>query len=155
MQQRRLAYLSNPVPSDPATSVLMEAFREGMRDRGYAEGQNLVIEQAYASGDEQIRDFTAIIGRFQPELIVVPSARVARAVRSITTTIPIVSIGQGDLVTSGLVETLARPGANVTGLSSPLLAGKPLELLQETVPGLRRVSLLFDASIGIPDGRQP
>ena len=154
MQQRRLAYLSNPVPSDGGTSVLMDVFRESMRDRGYAEQQNLVIEELYAGQDVQVAEFSAIIERFQPEVIVVPAATVARAVRAITTTIPVVNVGQGDLITSGLVESLARPGGNVTGLSSPLLAGKPLQLLKETVPGLQRVSVLVDSTIVSP-ARQP
>ena len=148
MLQRRIAYLSNPLPSDAGRSVFMDVFREAMRDRGFAEGQNLVIEELYAGADVQASEFSALIERFQPEVIVVPAATVARPVRAITATIPVVSIGQGgDLVTSGLVESLARPGGNITGLSLPLLAGKPLQLLKETLPGLQRVALLFDATI--------
>jgi putative ABC transport system substrate-binding protein len=150
MQQRRLAYYSNNLASDPDVSGLMDVFRDAMLDRGYAEGQNLVIEYRYASGDGQAAEFTESIERFKPEVIVVPAATVARAVHTITTIIPIVSIGQGDLVTSGLAESLARPGGNVTGLSIPLLAGKPLELLKQTIPALQRVAVLFDATIVTP-----
>ncbi len=117
MQQRRLAYYSNNLASDSDVSGFMDVFRDAMLDRGYAERQNLVIEERYASGDGQAAEFAESIERFKPEVIVVPAATVARAVHAITTIIPIVSIGQGDLVTSGLAESLARPGGNVTGLS--------------------------------------
>jgi putative ABC transport system substrate-binding protein len=151
MQQRRLAYYSNNLASDAEVSELLDVFRDAMLDRGYAEGQNLVIEERYASGDGQAAEFTESIERFKPEVIVVPAATVARAVHAITTIIPIVNIGQGnDLVTSGLAESLARPGGNVTGLSIPLLAGKPLELLKQTIPVLQRVAVLFDATIVSP-----
>ncbi len=143
----RIAYLT-PTPPDAATEVLASAFRQGMRDLGYAEGQNLLIDQRHANGDDQLAELAAEQVRLQPEVIVVPGATAARVVRAATTTIPIVSAGSGtgspDLVTSGLAASHARPGGNVTGLNTPSLVGKQLQLLQEAVPTLSRVAVLFN-----------
>lgn len=146
----RIAYLSNPLPdANPSSDSLLTVFRQALTDLGYVDGQDMLIEERYASGDEQISAFTDELKGFQPEVIVVPAAIVALAVRNITSTIPIVSVGQGDLRERVLTESLARPTGNVTGLSTPVLAGKPLQLLKEAVPGLTRVLILYDATISV------
>ena len=139
----RIAYLT-PGSLTPETEVLASAFRQGLADLNYAEGQNLLIEQRYASGIDQLAEPVADLVRLKPEIIVVASAQAARAVRAATTTIPIVSAGAGDLVALGLAASYARPGGTVTGLSTPELSGKRLQLLQEVVPTLARVAVLFD-----------
>jgi putative ABC transport system substrate-binding protein len=150
MMQRRLAYLSNNQPTEAGTSALMDAFRDAMMDFGYTDRQNLLIEERYASGDEQAAAFGEVIARIRPEVILVPSATVALAVTAISPTLPVVNAGQGDLVTSGLAESVARPGGTVTGISSSLPAGKALQLLQETVPSIRTVGVLVDATFVAP-----
>src|SRR5688572_20185345 len=142
----RIAYLT---PNPPSTEIdaRVSAFRQGIRDLGYVEGQNLLMDERYARGLDQLAEPVGELVRLQPEVIVVPSVLVARAVLAATTTIPIVSAGAGtsDLVASGLAASHAQPGGTVTGLSTPSLAGKQLQLLQEAVPTLSRVAVLFDA----------
>ena len=134
-------------PPTAASAAQVSAFRQGLRDFGYVEGQNLVIEQRYAAGADQLVEPAAELVRLQPEVIVVPGVAAARAVLAASTTIPIVTAGGGsDLVAAGLVASLARPGGTVTGLSTTSLVGKQLQLLQETVPTLSRVAVLFDAT---------
>jgi putative tryptophan/tyrosine transport system substrate-binding protein len=141
----RIAYLLAAPPS-AANAALMSAFRQGLRDLGYVEGHNLLLEQHHATGDDQLAELTAELVRRHTEVILVPSRTVARAVRAATTTLPIVSAGAGNLVASGLAASHARPGGTITGLSTPPLAGKQLQLLQEAVPTLARVAVLFSTS---------
>jgi len=144
----RVRYLRS-TPSDAANGPNVLAFQQGMRDLGYVEGENLRIEQRYADSVEQLREPVADLVRLQPEVILVAGVAAARGVLAVTTTIPIVSAGTGalDLVASGLALTHARPGGTVTGLSSPSLEGKQLQLLQEAVPSLARVAIVFDATV--------
>jgi putative tryptophan/tyrosine transport system substrate-binding protein len=141
----RIAYLLGASPS-AANAALLSAFRVSLRDLGYVEGHNLLLEQHHAIGDDQLAELTAELVRLQTELILVPASTVARAARAATTTLPIVSAGAGDLVARRLAASHARPGGNVTGLSTPPLAGKQLQLLQEAVPMLARVAVLFSTS---------
>jgi putative tryptophan/tyrosine transport system substrate-binding protein len=138
---RRIAYLFAS-PPNAASDANISAFRQGMRELGYVEGQNLLIEERYASGVYQLAAPAAELVRLQPEVILVPSG----TARAATTTLPIVSAGAGDVVTAELAASYARPGGNVTGLSTPSLAGKQLQLLQEVVPTLSRVAVLFAAT---------
>jgi putative ABC transport system substrate-binding protein len=142
----RIAYLAGGSPN-PANTNFQAAFREGLRDFGFVEGQNIVIEQRYTDGDDRLAGPAAELVRLQPRVIVVPSGTVASAVRAATTTIPVVNAGSNDLVAIGLAASLARPGGNVTGLSTPSLVGKQLQLLQEAVSTLSRVAILFDTTI--------
>ncbi|MFN0070953.1 MAG: ABC transporter substrate-binding protein [Chloroflexota bacterium] len=154
LEPRRIGCYSNPVPTANAEAGgMLVVFRQALGDLGYVEGQNLVIEERYASGADQRAIFAAEVERFRPEVIVVPASIVAQSVRDVTSTIPIVSVGQGSLLERRLVESLAHPGGNVTGLSTPLLAGKPLQLLKEAVPSLSRVAVLFDTTISV--AREP
>jgi putative tryptophan/tyrosine transport system substrate-binding protein len=137
------------LPSHLLNQEMMAAFRQAMRELGYVEGQNLLIDERYANGIEHLAEPAAELVRLQPEVILVPAGTIARAMQAATTTIPIVSAGAGspDLVASGLAASYARPGGNVTGLNVPTLAGKHFQLLQESVPTLSRVAVLYDPTI--------
>jgi ABC-type uncharacterized transport system substrate-binding protein len=143
----RLGYLSN---ADAATdSDRAEGIRLALRDLGYIEGQNIVIEYRYAEGKvDRAPELAAELVRLKVDIIVVASGdQWIRAAKNATKTIPIVMTGQGsDPVRAGHVESLARPGGNVTGLTSLTreLGGKRLELLKEAVPKLARVAVLYD-----------
>ena len=146
----RIGYLS---AQEPATdSARAEAIRLTLRKLGYIEGQNLAIEYRYAEGKlDRLPELAAELVRLKVDLIVVAAAETAiRAAKNATKTIPIVMSGQGaDPVEAGLIESLARPGGNVSGLTnlSRKLGGKRLELLKEAVPKLARVAVLYDPAI--------
>jgi putative ABC transport system substrate-binding protein len=126
----------------------IEAFRQGLRDLGYLEGKNIVIEYRYAEGkDDRFPDLAAELVRMKVDIIVTATDPGVRAAKNATKTIPIVMAHVGsDPVEAGLVGSLARPGGNVTGLTSLAveIAGKRLELLKETVPKVARVAILYD-----------
>jgi putative ABC transport system substrate-binding protein len=124
---------------------LLEAFRQGLRDLGYVEGQNLVIEDRYAEGQaERLPDLAAELVRLQVDVIVAAGAPTIRAAQHATRTIPIVMAGTADPVAQGFIASLARPGGNITGLSNlgVELHGKRLELLKEAVPQSARIAVL-------------
>jgi putative ABC transport system substrate-binding protein len=129
-----------------------QAFRDELRNLGYLEGKNLVVEWRCAGSDaRRFPDLAADLVRRQVELIVTGSDPAPTAARDATRTIPIVMVGAGDPVASGLVASLARPGGNVTGLTwdvSPDAAGKQLELLRDTKPGLSSVAVLWNRDAG-------
>ena len=143
----RIGYLS---VLDPAReSIRAEAIRQGLRELGYIEGQNIAIEYRYAEGKrERFPQLVAELMSLKVEIILaVVGATSIRAAKNATPTIPIVMMGQGsDPVETGLVESLARPGSNVTGLTllSTELGGKRLELLKEVVTKVARVAVLYD-----------
>jgi putative tryptophan/tyrosine transport system substrate-binding protein len=146
----RIGYLSS---YDPATeSTRSEAVRLALRELGYIEGQNIAIEYRYTE-DKQDRypELAAELVRRKVDIIVVSGgASVVRAAKNATKTIPIVMMGRGaDPVEAGLVESLARPGGNVTGITllARELGGKRLELLKEAVPKLARVAVLYDPAV--------
>ena len=146
----RLGYLSS---FDPATeSTRSEAIRLALREFGYIEGQNIATEYRYAEGKfDRFPELAAELVRLKVDIILISGgAGTVRAANNSTKTIPIVIAGLPvDPVEAGLVESLARPGGNVTGLSilSRELAGKRLELLKETVPKLARVAVLYDPAL--------
>ena len=146
----RIGYLSS---SDPATeSTRSEAIRLALRELGYIEGQNIAIEYRYAEGKlDRFPELAAELVRLKVDIIVVAGGdTLIRAAKNATKTIPIVMTGAGaDPVEAGLVESLARPGGNVTGLTSlsTELGGKRLELLKEAVPKVARVAVLYDPAI--------
>jgi putative ABC transport system substrate-binding protein len=132
--------------SSPDTRVLIDAFQQGIRQLGYIEGQNIVIEYREAHGNiEQLANLATEFARIGLDLIVVPNTPVARAARQATTTIPIVAAAMGNPVADGLVSSLARPGGNVTGLTflGPELTSKRLQLLKDALPKLSRVAALW------------
>ena len=140
----RIGYLSPNLASSP---YLRDAFLQALRDLGHVEGRNLVIEYRDAEGKlERLPALAAELLALKVDVIFVAGGtRVTLAAMQATKTIPIVFAGVGDPVESGLVTTLARPGGNVTGLSSlgPELVGKRLELLKQAVPRLERVAVLY------------
>jgi putative ABC transport system substrate-binding protein len=133
-----------PIPDDP----VLQGFRKGMRDLGYVEGQNIIIEHRYAEGTDDLLPGLAVeLVRLNVDVILTWTVVAARIAKQATTTIPIVNGSMSDPVAAGLVPSLARPGGNLTGLTSfsPVLSAKRLELTKEIVPGLSRVALLSTA----------
>jgi putative ABC transport system substrate-binding protein len=127
------------------------AFRQGLRDLGYVEGKNIVIEHRYAEGKlDRLPELATEMVRLKVDIIAVGSTRAAIAAKQATSTIPIVVGSAGDLVGAGLVSSLARPGGNVTGLTNidPDFSAKRLELLKETFPKISRVAVLYHGGPG-------
>ena len=144
----RIGYLSSLSAS--ADVLQSGAFRQGLRDLGYIDGQNVVIEARHADGRlENLPDLAAEIVRLKVDVIVAAPTSAIRAARDATRTIPIVMAFSGDPVGEGLVASLARPGGNITGLSATVaeMAAKRVELLRELVPGISRVAFLANAAI--------
>src|SRR4029450_1248917 len=142
----RIGYLSL---LDPASeSARAEAIRLALRERGYIEGQNIAIEYRYMEGKrDRAPELAAELVRLKVDIILVAVGATIRAAKNATKTIPIVMVGpRPDPVKGGLVESLARPGGNVTGITflSRELGGKRLELLKEAVPKIARVAVLYD-----------
>jgi len=124
-----------------------KAFRQGLRDAGYAEGRDVIIEWWFGGGRyDRVSQAVVDLAQSKPDAIVVESTPAALAAKGATSTIPIVMALVGDPVGSGLVASLARPGGNVTGLTNQTvdLAAKRLQLLKETIPGARRVGVIFN-----------
>jgi ABC-type uncharacterized transport system substrate-binding protein len=142
----RIGYLGTSPPSG-TTAPLWDVFLQGLRDRGYVEGQNLVIERRFAEGKpERLPALAAELVALKVDVIVTTGGTpAALAAKQATKTLPIVFAGVADPVGSGLVTSLARPGGNVTGLSNltPELVGKRLEQLTQAVPGVSRVAVLW------------
>jgi ABC-type uncharacterized transport system substrate-binding protein len=151
-QAAKIAQLGYLGTDRAAIPHLREAFRQGLRDLGYVEARNLVIEYRSAEGKpERFPALAAELVALKVDVIVASSTPAALAAKQATRTIPIVLTGAGDPVTSGLVTSLARPGGNVTGLSvlSPELVGKRLELLTQAVPGVSHVAVLWQPGGGL------
>ena len=143
----RIGYLSNSNPARESARV--EAIRLALRERGYIEGQNIATEYRYAEGkQDRYPELAAELVRLTVDIILVAGgSATVRAAKNATKTIPIVMVGGGsDPVEAGLVESLARPGGNVTGITniSVELGGKRLELLKEAIPKLVHVAVLHD-----------
>ena len=143
----RIGYLS-PL-SASADSTHSEAFRHGLRDLGYVEGQNAVIEARYADGNfERLPDLAAEIVRLKVDVIVAAPTAAVRAARQATRTIPIVMAFSGDPIGEGFAAGLARPGGNVTGISATVaeMAVKRIEFLKAIVPAISRVAFLANGA---------
>ena len=139
----RIGFLDHSTASGIA--VLLEAFRQELRKLGWIEGQNIAIEYRFAEEKaDRLPELAADLVRLKVDLIVVSGRPTALAAKKATNTIPIVMTSAADPVAAGLVASLARPGGNVTGLSSlgPELITKRLEILKDAVPKLARVGLL-------------
>jgi ABC-type uncharacterized transport system substrate-binding protein len=143
----RIGFLG--VPPRFAISERIEAFRQGLRDLGYVEGKNIGIEWRYAEGKlDRLPALAAELVRLKTDVIVTAGPQATRRAKEATVTIPIVMGFDNDPVGSGFVASLARPGGNITGLSTlaPEISGKQLELLKEIVPKLSRVAVLGDSN---------
>jgi len=141
----RIGFLGNSTAALEAN--LIGPFREGLRDLGYVDGRNILIEYRWAEGKyERFPTLIAEMIALKVELIVTAGTPAALAVKKATTSIPLVMIAVGDPVANGLITSLARPGGKITGLTSISmeLEGKRLELLREIVPRLSRVAVLWN-----------
>jgi putative ABC transport system substrate-binding protein len=144
----RIGFLSSLSPT--VVSDRMEAFRQGLRELGYVEGKNIVIEWRYAEGKtERLPDLAAELVRFKVDAIVTGGPAVNRFAKEATGTIPIIMAFDNDPVGNGFAASLARPGGNITGFSThyPEISGKQLELLKEVVPRLSRVAVLGNSTV--------
>ena len=141
----RIGFLGNSTATLEAN--LIGPFRDGLRDLGYVEGQNILIEYQWAEG--KYERFPALIAELialKVDVIVTAGTPASLAVKKATTSVPLVMIAVGDPVGTGLVASLARPGGNATGVTSisPELEGKRLELLREVFPGVARIAVLWN-----------
>jgi putative ABC transport system substrate-binding protein len=147
-QSSRAARIGVLLFSDPGSDPNIRAFREGMRELGWIEGQNLSIEYRYAEGRmERLPELSAELVRTQPTVMFVMGGDIAPAVVAATTAIPIVMLVSGDPVKGKLVSSVRRPGGNVTGftLLASDLASKRLQLLKEAAPRIARPAVIWNA----------
>jgi putative ABC transport system substrate-binding protein len=145
------------VASSPRANTLVEPFRQGLRELGYVERKNVVLEYRYAEGKlDRLPELAAQLVSVEVNVIVTQSPPAIRAAHRATKTIPIVMVGGGDPVEQGFVKSLARPGGNLTGLSSMSLelAGKRLEILKEAFPRISRVAVFWSGVSGGASVRQ-
>ena len=144
----RVGYLS-PL-TEKADTVRREAFLQGLRDLGYVEGRNVVVDRRFADGHlERLQDLAVELVRLEPAVIIAAGGgQIALAARRVTTTVPIVMTNVEDPVVSGLAMSLSRPGGNVTGLTALVrdLSAKRLELLKQIRPGITRVAVLWNGA---------
>jgi putative ABC transport system substrate-binding protein len=141
----RLGYLAGV--SATADAPRLEAFRQGLRELGYVEGQNLVIEFRHESGElARLPTLAAELVGLKPDVVVAVTTNAVQAAKQATTTIPIVFMGVTDPVTTGLVDSLAQPGGNITGITNmaAILTSKRLELFKDTLPQLAHLAVLWD-----------
>ncbi len=143
----RIGFLLAPPASGLAARI--EGFRQGLRELGYVEGKNIIIEWRSAEGkSERLSELAAELVRLKVDVIVTAGPSDTRAAREATTTIPIVMGQDSDPVGSGFVASLARPGGNITGLATyaPELSGKQLELMKEILPKISRVAFIGNST---------
>jgi putative ABC transport system substrate-binding protein len=145
----RIGYLA---PLSPASeSARTGAFNQGLRDLGYIEGKNILVEYRYAEGNiDRLSGFVAELVQLKIDVLVAEGLSAARAAKKLTKMVPIITVTSGDPVAAGIVDSLARPGGNITGLTRLTrdLSGKRLELLKETVPRMSRVGILLATGTG-------
>ena len=137
--------LTTATPGGAGTRV--ETFRRALRDLGYIEGKNIHIEFRYIEGQQdKVPGLVAELVQLKVNVLIVSTLTSIRAAKQATTTIPIIMVTSGDPVAEGLIDSLARPGGNITGLTrfTRELNGKRLELLKDVVPGISRVGVLWD-----------
>jgi putative ABC transport system substrate-binding protein len=146
----RIGLLASSPPNSPGGRRAWEGFFQGMRELGYVEGQNILVEgRWYGERTDRLPALAGELVQLKVDVIVAGAAPAPEAARRATSTIPIVMANHNDPVGSGLVASLARPGRNVTGMStlSPELIGKRLQLFKEAIPGLSRVAVLSNPTI--------
>ena len=146
-QMPRIGFPGTTSPSDIAGRI--EMFRQGLRDVGYTEGQNIVIEYRWADGKpDRLSKLAAELVKLRVDIIMTHGEVAIRTLKQATRTIPIVVGVTGDLVATGHAASLARPGGNITGLvdTSPELSGKRLEILKEILPTISRIAVLWNGA---------
>ena len=144
---RRIGVLVAPAENDPETQRRLTVFVRKLQDLGWAEGRNVQIERRFAAGDaDRMQQYARELVDLQPDLIVAATSRPATLLRQETTSLPILFVFVSDPIGSGLVESMARPGGNITGFTDieDSLSGKWLELLKEIAPGVGRIAFLFN-----------
>ena len=147
----RIGYLRIFSPASTDATQRLEAFVQGLREIGYVDGKNIAIEQRTADGkEERLAPLAEELVRLKVDLIVVPNDLTARAAKRASSTIPIVMLGSGNPIGTGVIASLARPGGNVTGVTSYSveLLGKRLALLKESLPKISRFAYLAETSPG-------
>jgi ABC-type uncharacterized transport system substrate-binding protein len=147
----RIGILHPQRPGDAGVEVLIEAFRRGLRQLGYVEGKNIVLEHRFAEGNlDRLPDLVAELVRLKVDVILAINTPAARSAKNVTKTTPVVFTWVADPL--DLVASLARPGGNVTGLTTVTadLSGKRLEVLKEAIPGVSRVGVLLHSDNPIP-----
>jgi putative ABC transport system substrate-binding protein len=147
----RIGYLSGiGDPNSPGPDI--EAFRKGLRDLGYIDGKNILVEYRYSEGkNDRMQSFVTELLQLKVDVIVSGVGPAISAAKQATKTIPIVMVTAADPVAMGYVDSLARPGGNITGLTrlTRELSGKRLELLKDVVPGISRVGILWSTTDGL------
>jgi len=146
----RIGLLGGSPPNSPGGRRAWEGFFQGMRKLGYVEGQNILVEgRWYGDHTDRLPALAAELVRLKVDVIVAGAPPAPEAAQRATSTIPIVMANHSDPVGSGLAGSLAKPGKNVTGLSTlaPELVGKRLQLLKEVIPGISRVAVLSNPTI--------
>ena len=143
---RRIAMMMGPSKDDPEGQARVTGFRQKLQELGWKEGQNLQIDYRWAAGPDRSTSYAAELVRLAPEVIVANGTPALSAVHQATRTIPVVFVVVVDPVGAGYVESLARPGGNITGFSTfePEMGTKWLELLKEASPSLGRVAVIWD-----------
>jgi putative ABC transport system substrate-binding protein len=140
--RRRVGFLA----MDVVEPTVQRAWLEGLRNHGWIDGRNLIIEYRYAPSQDRLPAFAAELVALSPDVLIAPNTQAAVALKSATANIPIVFAGVGDPVGLGLVQSLSRPGGNMTGLSPvvPGFTGKGIEILREMVPTASKVAVLVN-----------
>jgi putative tryptophan/tyrosine transport system substrate-binding protein len=143
---RRIAIMLGPPEDDPEGQARVIGFRQKLQELGWKEGQNLQIDYRWAAGPDRSTSYATELVGLAPEVIVANGTPALSAVHQATRTIPVVFVVVVDLVGAGYVESLARPGGNITGFSTfePEIGTKWLELLKEASPSLGRVAVIWD-----------
>jgi len=146
---RRIGALIFGSPTGPLAPAFLTALKDGLARLNWVEGRNLRFDARIASDRAEIRSGAAELVALAPDVIVTRSTVVTRALQEMTTTIPIVFLGAGDAIASGLVASLARPGGNITGITDVYytIGGKWLEMLRSAVPRLTRFGILFNPDL--------
>ena len=146
----RIGILLPNTPANVARSPRIRAFLQGLQDLGWIDGQNVTLEWRYGEGQsERLAALAADLANIKVDIIVTAAATAASAAKQATGTIPVVILDPGDPVGTGLVQSLARPGGNITGVTSiaPDLAAKRLALLKEIAPAVTSVAVFYNAAV--------
>src|SRR6478672_5543671 len=138
--RRRVGFLAMEV----VAPTVQSAWLDGLRNHGWIDGRNLIIEYRYAPSQDRLPEFAAELVALSPDLLIAPNTQAAIALKSATASIPIVFVSVGDPVSLGLVQSLSRPGGNITGFAAinPGFTGKEIEILREMVPTASKIAVL-------------
>jgi putative ABC transport system substrate-binding protein len=150
MPVKRIGVLRLPDETDPNEKVFLSEFTHALQDLGWIDGRNVRVDARWAAGNlDRMRMLAKELVELRPDVIVVSTTAVTRAVQEQTRTIPIIFLGVGDPVASGLVASISRPEGNTTGITNLVssIGGKWVDMLNEAVPGLRRIAFVFNPGV--------